>query len=143
MRRILATCALVALAAACAHENRSYGTTTITSGTPEGVRATNAAETAPDPGLALADELCRREASCNRVGTSGGRYTTEEACMADLGTRVPPQLASWNCSPAAARARFEECLAGIRSESCTTDLVSRIDRLPVCRANAVCPPVAR
>ncbi len=144
MRRLIVSSAVLALVTACAHskdQSQSYSTTTITGGTPTGVRVTNVRENEPDPGLALADEVCRREATCNRIGAAGGRYPTEEACMADLGTRFPAQIASWNCSPAAARARFEECLAAIRSERCDTDLVSGADRLPLCRATAVCPPI--
>lgn len=143
MRRLIVSSAILAVVAACAHsrDQSSYSTTTITSGTPQGVRVTNVRENEPDPSLALADEVCRREATCNRIGTAGARYTTEEACMADLGVRLPAQVASWNCEPAAARARFEECLASIRSERCETNLVARIDRLPLCRPNAVCPQV--
>jgi hypothetical protein len=145
MRRLIVSSSVLAVVAACARSrgpSAATSTTTITGGTPMGVRVTNVEESQPDPGLALADELCRREAACNHIGAAGGRYRTEEACAADLGARLPAQIASWNCSPAAERARFEECLAAIRSERCDTDLVSGTDRLPLCRATAVCPPPA-
>ena len=133
---------VVALTAACVHHERpTTSTTTVTSGEPSGVRVTNVrtqTQAYPEAGLVLADELCRRESACNQIGP-GGTHRTEEACMVDLGTRAPALLASWRCSPAAARARFEECLAQIRSERCETDLSSGVSELPQCRPNVMCP----
>lgn len=137
---VVSLCGVVALTGACVHHERpSVSTTTVTSGEPSGVRVTNVRTQAyPEPGLLLADELCRREATCNRIGPDG-THRSEEACLVDLGTRAPALLASWTCSPAASRARFEECLAQVRSERCETNLSAGVSDLPRCRPNVMCP----
>jgi hypothetical protein len=125
------------LAAACAREAPpAEGTTTLTSGTTHGVRVTNVPGDDERPTL-LADELCRREAVCNRVGRDRA-YPTEDGCVADLGAWMRVRLSSWGCPPTADRAPLEECLAAVRSEACDTPLLASMDNLPACRRSAVC-----
>ena len=86
--------------------------------------------------MRLADEICAREAACSHIG-EGADYRTQEACMADQGSKAPAQLTSWSCVPPQTSAGFEQCLAAVRGERCETRL-QRIDRLQACRSTAVC-----
>ena len=128
------TALLVLLASACAHDNGA-STTTVTGGSPEGVRVTNVTAT-DEPAIRLADELCAHEAACNHI-RDDGRYGSEKACMADQGASALAQLARWGCAPTRTHAGFEECLAAVRSERCEASL-PRLDGLSACRSAAVC-----
>ena len=128
--------AVALLAVACTHAQDRSSTTTVTSGSPQGVKMTAARSERDQAAMRLADELCSRAAACSQIG-DGARYRTEEACMADQGTKAPAQISSWTCTPGQTQAGFEECLAAIRSERCETDL-PRIDRLVACRTAQVC-----
>lgn len=129
MRLLSLVLVLLALAPACARREEFARPTTLTSAAPPGPPEER-------PQDVLADELCRREEACDRIGR-GGRYPSIETCRSDLSRRVGRELASWRCSPAASRARFEECVLSVRSEICQT-VVDRADRLPACRSNVVC-----
>jgi hypothetical protein len=136
-RTFLGTAAAMALLGGCAREPEHADTTTLTSGTtPAGVKATDAPLGDARPELRLAAAICRREQACGRVGREWP-YGDVATCVRGLGAYVGEQIASWDCSPAAARARFEECMTSIGEEPCTT-IVDRAERLPTCRANAVC-----
>lgn len=129
--------AVALLAIACAHSQKDRSsTTTVTSGSTQGVKVTAARSERHQTATRLADELCARAAACSQIG-EGARYHTEEACMVDQGAKAPAQISSWSCTPGQTQAGFEECLASIRSERCETDL-PRIDRLVACRTTQVC-----
>jgi predicted membrane-bound mannosyltransferase len=133
----LGTLAAVALlAAACSHQQDRAGTTTVTSGSPSGVKVTAVRTDRDEAAMRLADELCARAAACSQIGDDA-RYRTEEACMADQSTKAPAQISRWTCTPTQTQAGFEECLAAIRSERCETEL-PRIERLIACRSAQVC-----
>lgn len=138
----LAAAVLVILVAACAHDRDRAGTTTVTSGTPEGVRVTNVTIGDFDPADRLAGELCRREATCGRIqpaGTDEARLLGEQNCVTQRAPSVRTMLTGWSCSPVENRARFEECLAAVRSERCETRL-DQVETLPDCRRDVVCAP---
>ncbi len=124
------------LASACAHSGDETGITTIRSGVPAGPRVTNVSP--DDRATRLALELCRRAESCGRVGGRDQRWPTESACIADVETDMPARIGRWTCPADASRARFENCLAAIRSSTCETQLDSRLDGLTACRAEVVC-----
>jgi hypothetical protein len=130
--------AALTLTTACAREAREAEatTTTVTSGTTHGVRVTNVRLDDERP-TRVADELCRREAACNRIGDDR-TFRSEEACMSELSARTNARMAPWRCSSEASREHLEECLAAIRSEACETPLVASTDHLPACRASVMC-----
>ena len=123
--------ASVLLLGACA---RQVGSATVTSASD----SPSSAPTTPADAAALrlADEMCAREAACNRVG-DGARYRTEEACLSDQSARAPAQLSRWTCTPVATQPGFEECLAAIRGERCETSL-TRLDQINPCTSGPVC-----
>jgi hypothetical protein len=129
--------------AACAHDSDRAGTTTVTSGTSDttqGVRVTNVTIGDSDPADRLAGELCRREATCGRIGGSGtdeAKLLGEQNCVTTNAPRMRSAISSWGCNATVHRARFEECLAAVRSERCETSL-ERPDILPACRGTTVC-----
>jgi hypothetical protein len=125
---------------ACAHESERAGSTTVTSGTPEGVRVTNVTIGDYDPAERLAGELCRRAATCGRSEgprSDEARLLGEQNCVTLNASQTRATVDSWRCNATTYRAGFEDCLAAVRSEPCETRL-DRADTLPACRANAVC-----
>lgn len=127
------------LLGACAHDRDRASTTTVTSGTPEGVRVTNVAVDDYDPAERLAGELCRREATCGRIDASRSdeaKLLGEQNCVTVNAPRMRAAMQRWSCD-AKTRARFDDCLAAVRSERCETSLAGP-DILPACRSNAVC-----
>ena len=132
----IAVAAAVLVATNCARQLEPQGTTTVTSGSPSGVKVTSVRREQDDVAMRLADEMCAREAACNNI-RADGRYLSEEACMADHGAKAPVQVSKWTCVPPRTSAGFEECLAAIRSERCETAL-PRADRLIACRSAPVC-----
>lgn len=144
-RTLTATALSMVLFAACAHDGGGAQTTTIRSGTPGGVRVTNVdigdADRA-EPAERLAGELCRHAAICGRIeapDSAEANLLAEQNCVTVRTPRIREALQGWGCSPETQRARFEACLAAIRSEGCETRL-DRADVLPACRASAVCGP---
>jgi hypothetical protein len=138
-RTAIASLALL-LVTACAHDRDRSETTTITSGSPGGVRVTNVTIGEFDPAERLAGELCQREATCGRIegsGTDEAKLLGEQNCVTTKTPGLRQRLRAWPCSPAASGGRFEECLAAVRSERCEARLDS-LEALPACRANAVC-----
>jgi|GEM_PF-2784806 len=77
----------------------------------------------------LASQICERESRCH-----SGKRSAADCRQANLG-RARTELHSWNCSPAATRARAEECLASIGAEPCELDFASRAT---LCASNAAC-----
>ncbi|AKV02821.1 hypothetical protein AKJ09_09484 [Labilithrix luteola] len=131
--------AVVSLLVACSHNERSSGITTLSSGTPNGVRVTETGPALAEPAARLAQELCSREAECDRIGKDGSLYASEDACRANLDGPVRTEMASWRCTPASKDLRFEDCLASIRSAHCETS-IDHLSRLTACQSLTLCPP---
>jgi hypothetical protein len=124
---LLFSTALILLASACGYPRRSTeisGQTQLTSG--PGIGEPELGRTIGTLSERLADEVCLHETRCGRP---------DSACVADTVARASEQLSGWNCSPAAIRARIEECLAGIDEVSCDVD-ARAASRL--CPSNAAC-----
>lgn len=134
--------ALAGLAAfvgpACAHRPDRIATTEVRSGEMGGVRVTNVSS--DDRTTRLAEELCHRAEACGHVGNRDKRWPTDGACIADVERDLPRKLGAWTCAPESSVARFEECLAAIRSAKCEAPVEDHMDALTACRADAVCPP---
>ena len=129
---------------ACAHESDRAGTTTVTSASSrtDGVRVTNVSAADYDPAERLAGELCRREATCGRIearSSDEAKLLGEQNCVTSETPRIRKVMNEWPCSQIALprSARFEECLAAVRSDRCETNLSSP-DTLAACRGKAVC-----
>jgi hypothetical protein len=78
----------------------------------------------------VAQEVCKHEQRC-------GRSDDVSACVDATVGRARDELMRWNCAPAAIRARFEECLAGVNDEPCLVDLRTE-DRKLCPRPNVDC-----
>jgi hypothetical protein len=79
----------------------------------------------------LATEVCARQEKC-------GRATDATSCLNATIDKAKDELMRWDCSPAATRARIEECLAGIDEESCESDLTAPTRK--ICPPNVACGP---
>lgn len=142
MRHLLGSLALVGVvASACAH-NQAYdrdmqpelgrGYTLETTGAVIGRDDPSATD--PDVSIdtvatRLAAQICDREVRCHANGRS------IDDCRRQNLDRARVELHAWRCSPAAIRARAEECLASVGSEPCDLDLASRAS---FCGTNAAC-----
>ena len=137
----------LALAAGCQRNGEAAGTTTIRSGTPDGVRVTSA----PDPASTtksraagrLAAAVCEHDRRC---GATESADTSAEAgllgeavCVAELEPRARQNVEAWRCSPAVARAGFEDCVAAIKAESrCSEIALTEASEIPACRPSEIC-----
>lgn len=130
MRRILVVSALLALSAACAHTSDRASTTTTTGAD------IPAAPLEIRPELRVSTAVCNRLEACGYIGRSAVLQSSAE-CVRAMGRRASVQMSRWDCTPAATRARFEECLTGFAEEPCTT-IVDRATRGEMCRANTAC-----
>jgi hypothetical protein len=132
----------LALVPACKHDDGSAQTTVITSArdAPQaGVEAIDPAS-GRQAAWVMAGQLCRHEAACNRIATSGtdeAKLLAEQVCVTNAAASVRRSMNAWACTPAQVRARYEECLAAIRSESCEI-MTDALERVPVCRASVIC-----
>jgi hypothetical protein len=140
MKRIYLAIALGVFGLACTKDDGRATTTMVTSGTTtSGIRVTNV-PTERDPAERLAGELCRHDTICNlapRSGTDEARLLSEQACVTERTADARRFLSGWKCTPAAGRARLEECLAAIRGERCETVLDDPA-RLGLCPRNLTC-----
>jgi hypothetical protein len=94
-----------------------------------------AAESEPPPEIhevaaRFAGEICAREVQCHADPSRA------EPCRRTYLSRAHAELASWQCAPAAARARLKECITALRAEPCTLDFATR---RTLCEANPKCP----
>lgn len=128
---------------ACAR-GEATGTTSLTSATPA-LRTTYV----EDAALRLADEVCKRKASCvadaqNPGSGSSWSWTSTRDCVERERPRLHMILGTWDCSPVSADARLEACLPAMKTASCEP-LVGDDQWLPVCPATATCsdPPRLR
>jgi hypothetical protein len=71
----------------------------------------------------IATALCGHEVECGRPQAG--------ACIENTRHRVSDELSSWDCDPARRRASAEQCLASLRVESCSVDLVLRSNVCPL------------
>ncbi len=137
----------LALASGCQRNGDAAGTTTIRSGTPDGVRVTSA----PDPASTektrvtsrLAAAVCAHERRCaieEGAGLSSEAALLGEAvCVADLEPRARQNVEAWRCAPAVARAGFEECVAAIKTETkCSEISLSEDSEVRECRPSEIC-----
>ena len=125
---------------ACAHDRDRAGSTTVTSGTPEGVRVTNVTIGDSDPADRLAGELCKRDATCGSIDrnqSDEAKLLGEQNCVTVNAPRMRAAMQKWSCTATNQREGFEDCLAAVRSERCETR-IDGPDILPACRSNAVC-----
>jgi hypothetical protein len=140
IRYAITSLLVLGLLGACAHDRDRAGSTTVTSGTPEGVRVTNVTVGDYDPADRLAGELCRREATCGRIdarASDEAKLLGEQNCVTMNAPRMRTAMQRWTCSATMHRATFDDCLAAVRSEACETRIETP-DILPACRSNAVC-----
>lgn len=117
---------LAVTAAACAETGSRAGTTTTTGASTSG--QAELTRSVVDLSERMAASVCAREVRCGRQGT--------EACVTPVRDRARTELSAWNCSPAAARARVEECLASFDSASCEENLAG--SGRPLCATNDAC-----
>lgn len=78
----------------------------------------------------IATAICVHEVECGRGQPA--------SCVDQSRDRTRRELGAWTCDPAAARAAAEQCLAAIRAESCSVDLLVRTN---VCPLNGGCANV--
>ena len=117
--------ATLALASGCQRNGEAAGTTTIRSGTPNGVRVTSAPEPASTTKTRAAGRLaaavCEHERRCATTERSDmsaeASLLGEAVCVADFEPRARQHIEAWRCAPAIARAGFEECVAAITAEA--------------------------
>lgn len=112
----------IALAAACSAACGGRGGAEATS-TASLTSASVQADDARPLDARLASALCEHEVECGRPQA--------RACIENTRARVSGELASWDCDPATRRASAEQCLAALRAESCSTDLVLRSNVCPL------------
>jgi hypothetical protein len=138
--RVIAILSAGALALACSRNADAVaGNTTVT----HGFMGPEPAAAEPEPASwRLAHEVCKRRASCEQQGPGGSSAgaTADPDCVAREREAAREVLASWDCSPAAERARLEECLSAVRTARCEPLLSESTDHLPTCRANVACGP---
>jgi hypothetical protein len=70
--------------------------------------------------------VCVHEVECGRGQPA--------SCIDAARDRTARELNSWTCDEASARASAEQCLAAIRSESCSVDLNARVNVCPLSTA---------
>ena len=119
---------------ACTREDGQSSTTTVRSGT------TETTGFSIEPASRLTSELCRHEQRCRadeQQRSDEAKLLAEQNCVTTKNEVTQIVMGSWNCSPAMARAGYEECLAAIRTERCETRL-SSIGDIPRCRSGMVC-----
>ncbi|MBX3209490.1 MAG: hypothetical protein KF764_30935 [Labilithrix sp.] len=139
----------VALVSACKRDDgQSASTTTVRSGTPDGVRVTSVPDPAARSGRAyaadrIAEAICSLERRCAEAErpnrTAEAELLGEAACITERKARTLRNVESWNCSPALERAGFEECIAAINAEvRCRDILLGEKSVVPECRPSVIC-----
>jgi hypothetical protein len=78
----------------------------------------------------ISTAVCVHEVECGR-----GQPTS---CIDAARERTARELNSWTCDEASARAAAEQCLASVRSQSCSVDLNARTN---VCPLGTACTKV--
>lgn len=145
---VLVTATLSLVTACKRHDGQTASTTTVRSGTPEGVRVTGTPPPTEKPPSSddsedadrLTAAICTHERNCAKLRAQHGAAETpefdEDACVTEIKSVVVLALETLDCSPAIARAGIEECLAAIRAERCDANEAPSI--VPQCRPSAMC-----
>ncbi|HVJ92043.1 MAG TPA: DUF6184 family natural product biosynthesis lipoprotein [Labilithrix sp.] len=132
MRRAVFMSFVVAGATACGRHGNEARTTTITGATMitsgPGVGEPELLRTLDATSQRLASEVCVHQSRCGHADAS--------SCIDATLPEARAQLMSWNCDPAAIRARLEECLAGINEQSCEVDM--QREARDLCPGNVAC-----
>lgn len=125
MRYAFSLLCVAAIASACTQQPPAQTSSTVT------LTAADVDDaTIGDLSERLATALCKREVACQRAPSA-------DDCRGPKLSRSRAELASWRCSPAAARARAKECLTAIGTEPCALgDLTARPF---MCGGNEMCP----
>lgn len=74
----------------------------------------------------ISTAVCVHEVECGRGQPA--------SCVDAARDRAARELNSWTCDDASARASAEQCLAAVRSESCSVDLNARANVCPLSTA---------
>lgn len=74
----------------------------------------------------ISTAVCVHEVECGRGQPA--------SCIDAARERTARELSSWTCDDAAARASAEQCLAAVRSQSCSVDLNARTNICPLSTA---------
>lgn len=108
----------LALLGACARGE--VGSATIT-GAPLPLAASEPTRVG-EAAVRLADEVCKRKASCVASGPGGSswQWVSTEDCIARERPRVEHMLGTWSasCTTVSAEARLEQCLPAMKTASC-------------------------
>lgn len=138
MSRLIPCLVLSSLAVVACYRSRGdeAGTTSITSATPPAAAEPTRIGAAA---TRLADEVCKRKASCAQSGPGGTswQWVASSDCVERERPRLQAMLGSWDCSEASAEARLESCLPAIKSASCEP-LMANDARLPLCPTTDTC-----
>lgn len=123
MHRVLFIFGLVLVGCSGYGNDENYNTTASrTTVTAAEVRADQ--RTASDR---LGEAICAHEVECGRA--------QQGSCLTSQRDRAEAELQVWECEPAAYRTSTQECLASVRGESCTVDLIARSN---ICPLNSAC-----
>lgn len=127
---------LAVVLVACAHHGDATSQTSLTSATPPAAREPTRIG---DAASRLADEVCKRKASCAQAGptSTSWRWVSSTDCVERERPRMQTMLQSWRCSEVNADARLEMCLPAIKAASCGP-LLANDNRLPLCPRTASC-----
>ena len=137
----------LALASGCQRNGEAAGTTTIRSGTPDGVRVTSASDPASTTKSRAAGRLaaavCEHERRCAATESTDmsaeAGLLGEAVCVADREPRARRNVEAWRCSPDVARAGFEECVAAIKGEvRCSEISLTEESEIRDCRPSEIC-----
>lgn len=74
----------------------------------------------------ISTAVCVHEVECGRGQPA--------SCVDTARDRTARELNSWTCDEASARANAEQCLAAVRSQSCSVDLTTRPNICPLSTA---------
>ncbi|MCW5834943.1 MAG: hypothetical protein KIS78_21255 [Labilithrix sp.] len=139
----------LALVSACKRDDgQAASTTTVRSGTPDGVRVTDRPDPGERSGRAYAADrisaaICALERRCAAAEgperSAEAELLDEAVCIAERKARTMRSVESWSCSPALERAGFEQCIAAINAEvRCRDVLLGERSVVPECRPSQIC-----
>jgi hypothetical protein len=98
--------------------------------------AATAVEVDPDAVEELANSLCARQRSCDRVGT-GREYSSFFDCLNEQRGAVRADLASLGCASGVEATHAQQCAAEIEKADCTQP-IGGLPTLEPCRGDVLC-----